>query len=281
MLSVASPKQPVSEVFSNFINETGWSSNAIAAFVGLINPAFGYSAIDTTVNYAEEIRDPESNIPIVLLSVVRIGFVSGFSYLISAFLSMNTYSEILATTTGLPVVEMYRQACGQHGGLALSVLLFIATIPALFDCQIAASRLMWAFERDEALPFSGTLKKVNRRTGVPVQSSLFVGVCLALLGCIYIRNTTAFNAFLSSSIVLNNLTYATPFLINLVRERKHFRRGKFYLGGTFDWIVNIVTCAWVLFTVILFEFPSVRPTTAANMNCTGLILGACLILTAF
>jgi choline transport protein len=280
MVTLSPSKQSASAVFATFINETGWSSNVIAAIVGLINPAFGYAAIDAAIHYAEEVKDPERNIPLALMAILVLGFVSGFSFLVAAFFSVNDYSKILATTTGLPVVEMYRQAAGQAGGLALTLMLTFATVPALFDCQVATARLLWAFARDNALPYSSTLKKVNPKSGVPVQASLLVGVCLALLGCIYIGNTTAFSAFISSGLVLNNLTYATPVVINMLRGRKHFRRGKFHLSGATGWIVNGIMVAWTLFTVIFFEFPTFQPVTPANMNYTCVLLGACVLFTA-
>lgn len=278
MAALSQPKQSATAVFATWINKTGWASNGITACIGLINPAFGYAAIDATIHYSEEVKDPERNVPLSLLAVLGIGFVSGFAFLVNAFFSVSDYDAILASSTGLPVVEMYRQAAGTAGGLGLTLLIFFATIPSLLDCQVATGRLLWALARDNAMPFSSSLKKVNTSTGVPVQASITIGVCLSLLGCIYIGNTTAFSAFISSGLVLNNLTYATPVLVNMLCGRKDFRRGKFHMGGITGWVSNGLMICWVLFTLVFFEFPTFYPVTAANMNYTCLILGACLIL---
>ena len=58
----ASPKQDPSVVFVDFVNASGWS-DGLAAVTGLINPAFGFAAVDATIHYSEEVRDPEKNIP--------------------------------------------------------------------------------------------------------------------------------------------------------------------------------------------------------------------------
>lgn len=279
MLAMSHPKQSAHSLFGEFINETGWKSNAIAGMTGLITPAFGYAAIDASIHYSEEVKDPERNIPRSLLAVLCIGFVSGLAYILALFFSVPDIASTFSTPSGFPLAEMYKQACGETGGIALTILIFFATVPALLDCQVATARLLWALARDDALPFTNILKRVNKKTQVPVEASVVVGISIALLGCIYIGNTTAFNAFIASGLVLNNLTYATPVVINMLQGRKNFRRGKFSLHGATGWIVNGLMVVWTLFTVIFFEFPSAMPVTAANMNYTCLLLGACLIFT--
>ncbi|KAF5240691.1 hypothetical protein FAUST_4217 [Fusarium austroamericanum] len=281
MLAMSKSKKPATTVFATWINETGWDNNIIAALVGLLNPAFGFVAIDAVVHFSEEIKDPETNIPRALGAVLLFGFVSGFAFITATFFCIQDTAKVLAPATGVPIVEIFTQATSQAGGLGLTLLLFFSTVPALLDCQMATSRLLWALARDNALPFSTSLQKVNSRLGVPVHASIAVGVSLAMLGCIYLGNTTAFNAFISSSIVLNNLTYAVPICLNMLQGRKTFRRGKFHLPGISGWIVSIVTCCWILLTVIFFSFPSSWPVTPANMNYTSLLVGACALFSSF
>jgi hypothetical protein len=50
--------------------------------------------------------------------------------------------------------------------------------------------------------------KVSSRTGTPLNAQLCVGTIIALLGCIYLGSTTAFNAMMSSAVyVVLTLTY--------------------------------------------------------------------------
>ncbi|KEF54111.1 uncharacterized protein A1O9_09906 [Exophiala aquamarina CBS 119918] len=278
VLATSSHKASAKDVFQTFINQSGWSSNGIAACIGLINPSFGFAGFDAAIHYAEEIKNPSIAIPRALISLVGINFVTGLFFFISIFFSVTNYDAVLATTTGLPLAEMYRQAGGLGVGVGLTFVVFIAGIPAMFDIFIATVRLTWAFARDNGLPFSDRLATVNAKLGVPLWAAVAIAVIEILLGVVYIGNTTAFSAFISSSLILNNLIYVVPILVNMVQGRQAVVYGPFRLKGIFGWLCNSIVCCWILFTVIFFQFPFFRPVTPANMNYTVVILMATVIL---
>src|SRR5690606_36175679 len=68
VLAKASPKQDAKFVFATFSNETGWESGVIAFLVGLINPNWSFSCLDSATHLAEEVAKPERVIPIAILS---------------------------------------------------------------------------------------------------------------------------------------------------------------------------------------------------------------------
>ncbi|KAK6407708.1 polyamine transporter tpo5, partial [Oleoguttula sp. CCFEE 5521] len=47
--------------------------------------------------------------------------------------------------------------------------------------------------------------------------------------------------------------------------------------GKFSYLVNIWACLWTLFVSIIFLCPTVRPTTAENMNYAVVFLSAILV----
>lgn len=278
VLSKSSPKASTKEVFAQFTNESGWSSNGIAACIGLINPAFGYAGFDSAIHFAEEVRRPSYAVPRALLAVVAVNFLTCLFFIISLFFSVTDIDAVLATQTGLPIAEMYRQAGGEAVGVGLTLVVFIAGVPAFLDIFIATVRLNWSFARDHALPFSKSLSQVHPKLGIPLWSTILIAIVQLLLAVIYIGNTTAFSAFLSSSLVLNNMTYIMPVLVNMLQGRKALVPGPFQLKGVFGWVCNIIMCLWILFTLIFFEFPFVRPITKANMNYTVVVLSSTIIL---
>ncbi|KAK6379065.1 hypothetical protein LTS17_006769 [Exophiala oligosperma] len=278
VLAKSSPKASAKQVFATFINQTGWSSNGIAACIGLINPAFGFSGFDAAVHFAEEVRHPSMAIPRALLAVVGVNCITCLFFIISLFFSVTNYEAVLTTNTGLPIAEMYRQAGGQAVGIGLLLVVFFAGVPAFFDIFIATVRLNWALARDNALPFSKTWAKVNEKLGIPLWSTVLTAVIQLLLALIYIGNTTAFSAILSSSMVLNNLTFIVPVLVNMCQGRRAAKLGDFRLGKALGWTSNIVMCGWTLFTLIFFEFPFVLPVNKVTMNYTVVVLSSTVIL---
>jgi len=92
--------QDVKFIFATFTNNTGWSQSGIAFLVGLVNPNWGFSCLDTVIHIAEEVHQPERIIPIGIIGTVVIGFVTAFTFAISSMFSLNNFDAIVNTATG-------------------------------------------------------------------------------------------------------------------------------------------------------------------------------------
>lgn len=130
-----------------------------------------------------------------------IAFVTGLTYLLSLMYSVQDYSSLASTQTGLPLAEIFRQATQTRGGaFALTFMLWVALGPCMLGSQLSTGRVFWAFARDGGLPFSRIWAKVNPHFETPFNAQLCVGIITALLGCIYLGSSTAFNAMMSSAV---------------------------------------------------------------------------------
>lgn len=109
-----------------------------------------------------------------------IAFVTGLTYLLSLMYSVQDYSSLASTQTGLPLAEIFRQATQTRGGaFALTFMLWVALGPCMLGSQLSmlmlpptpppnpsysavnltshalgTGRVFWAFARDGGLPFS-------------------------------------------------------------------------------------------------------------------------------
>ena len=72
-------------VFVHAVNNTGWPSKGIAFIVGLVNPAWAFSCLDSVTHLSEETAHPERDVPRAVLSTVGIGFVTSFTFLLPCF----------------------------------------------------------------------------------------------------------------------------------------------------------------------------------------------------
>ncbi|QRV80420.1 amino acid permease [Ceratobasidium sp. AG-Ba] len=133
--AVSEIKQPASFVFATFINETGWTNNAIAFIVGLISPAWCFGALDVATHLAEEIHQPERMIPKSILCTVLVGLVSAVTYCVAMFFSLSDYTSVVNSPTGVPILELYYQSMKHRfAGAAVLQVLFILTG---FGCFVA------------------------------------------------------------------------------------------------------------------------------------------------
>jgi choline transport protein len=192
--------------------------------------------------------------------------------------SVQDYAALSTTNTGLPLAELFRQVTQSAGGaFGLTYILFIALGPCVISSQLSSSRVLWAFARDSAMPFSSVWARVSKRFGIPFNSQLLVASANAALGCIYLGSSTAFNSMLGAAVTINNVAYLIPIATNMLTGRANMHKGVFHMGN-WGWLVNGVTVAWLVFAIIFFSFPYNMPVTVQNMNYTCVVVGGLPIL---
>lgn len=63
-------------------------------------------------------------------------------------------------TVSLQMAQIYYDALGKQGAMGFIAFLFIVQYLMGYSITIAASRQMWAFSRDGALPFSSFFRRI-------------------------------------------------------------------------------------------------------------------------
>lgn len=264
--------QTANFVFVEFSNGTGWSSSAIAFIVGLINPNWSFSCLDAATHLAEETLSPQTDIPKAIIGTVIIGFITSLLYSISMFFCIRNLDAIMASTTGSPIMDIYRQALNSKAGATgLSCLILFTAI----GCNIAShtwqARLCWSFSRDRGLPGSRYWTRINPRTGAPVNAHIMSCAWCAVIGCIYMGSTTAYNSLVIGCILFLLLSYLVPVVFLLIKGRDNIPHGPFWMGKI-GYACNLVLIFWAIFTTIFYSFPAVMPVTAGNMNYVSVVI---------
>lgn len=260
-------------VFVEFKNSTGWSSAGIAFIVGLINPNWSFSCLDSASHLAEEVYQADRVIPIAILGTVTIGLVTALTYSMAMFFSVTNLDQIIDHGTGLPILDIFYQALqSKVGALCLGTLILLTGFGCTISCHTWQARLCWSFSRDNGLPFSKYLSIIDPNLGVPLNAHLFSSLVVAILGCLYLASSTAFYSMVVGCITFLLLSYLVPTFCLLYRGRNNIRHGCFWLGklGLF---ANLMTIAWTVFALVFFSFPSGMPVTAGTMNYVCVVYG--------
>ena len=222
---------------------------------------------------------PSRNAPLAIAITLTIAFITGLTYLIALMFSVQDYAALATTNTGLPLAELFRQVTQSAGGaFGLTFILFIALGPCVVSSQLSTSRVLWAFARDGAMPWSSTWAKVSAKFNVPFNAQLLVTAVVAALGCLYLGSSTAFNSMLGAAVTVNNIAYLIPIATNLLTRRKNMYKGTFHMGSWKGWLVNGVTVSWLVFAIVFFSFPYSMPVSTQSMNYTCVVVGALPIL---
>ncbi|KAJ5836300.1 Amino acid/polyamine transporter I [Penicillium robsamsonii] len=263
-------------IFASLQNNSGWSSNAMAFIVGLINPNFAFAALDSATHLAEETPDPARNVPKAIIFTVVIGFITSFPFTCMLMYTLTDLTAVINTPTGVPLVELFRIAFRSDS--AALVAISIVTVTYFFSLppqQAYQARLCWAFSRDRGLPFSRLWSQIHPTSHVPLYAHLLCVCIVCLLGLLYTVSTTAFNSLITGVITFPYLTYLAPCIFSLLRGDEQ-PRGPFNVG----WLGNlskIITVACCLFAIIMYSFPYQMPVSVSNMNYITVIYGVALI----
>ncbi|KAK0886716.1 hypothetical protein LTR02_017889 [Friedmanniomyces endolithicus] len=170
------------DVFFTFRNGGGWAS--IGAAVSLtatvpLSSAIGYDCI----------------FHLGLATVLVIGFsVDDVDALLSTPLSQSG-------PVG-PVIQMFATAIvSRPWTTAVSIMLIATLIPCCINSDTAASRQLWAFAEDGALPNSAWIQKVDEKNAVPSNALMLTLIAPIGLSLLNLGSPTALNAIISLVIV--------------------------------------------------------------------------------
>ena len=273
------PHATSAAVWTDWSSDLGYTSEGFVFVMGMLNGAYGVGAIDAVTHLSEEIPHPEVNVPRAIAAEMIIGFVLGLSYLITIFYSINDIDALFTAGGTFPITKVYLQATSSPAGaVGLTVLLFVPNLIAGIGCQLTASRTLWTLARDRATPFPNTLSHVSKKHRNPVAAQLATTILVTVLGCIYVGNTTAFNAFVGAFVVFSIASFVAALLPHLLTRRRHIQPGPFYIKGVWSDVFLVIACAYIIIFIVIFCFPFSLPVTAASMNYTSLIFGGVSIL---
>ena len=97
-----------------------------------------------------------------MIGAIAINGTLGLAITIAILFCMGNIDDALASPTGFPFIEIFYSSTSSVGGATAmtSIIVFLSVI-ATVNSLLSASRQMWAFARDNALPFSHILSRVD------------------------------------------------------------------------------------------------------------------------
>lgn len=280
-LAVTGPKSSASFVFTeSFFGLSGWSNHAVQWCLGLLSSTAVLTGFDGVIHLSGEVKDAPSKVPQSMVLSVIINAVLAFAFIMVLLFFIGDPMAALGTATGYPVIEIYLQATGSTAGATvLTYFIIVPLIVSNFSVLASVTRLVWAFARDNRLPFSSFFSAIHPTLRVPIRAlGLVVAICI-LIGLITIGNTAAFFAIISLSAISLYISYL--FLISFFLLRKLGGRHPLYRPfklGRLGIPINIFAVCWCIFVIIWLPFPPILPVTAANFNYGGPIMAAVIII---
>lgn len=215
---------------------------------------------------SDETRDAARSAPRGILYAIGAAAIVGFAFLVSVnFCVQDFQTQIIDTDISPAMTKVFLDGVGYRWTVVFTTIIMGAMFFSGSALTLGSSRMVYAFARDGATPFSKYLSTVNQKTKTPIYAVWFNVAFAVVVGLLYIINETAFNAIVSVNTIASSMAYFIPIALKLTVARKVFKRGPFHLGPFSD-IINLISLCWILLTSVLFVCPTEYPVTPDNMN---------------
>jgi amino acid transporter len=205
--------------------------------------------------------------------------ILGFLMLLTMCFALGDIESIISTPTGFPHIQIIFDATQSVTGT--TILSSITVIMAIFGCVnnvATCSRQLFAFARDNGIPFGAFLSYVQPGWDIPL-NSVFVSFAIAsALSLINIGSSVAFNSIAS----LGTCALLSSYIISiscifLKRWRKEtLLPSRFNLGKAGIWI-NGLSVAYLSVAFVFAFFPLFPRPPADLMNWNILIYGVVIV----
>lgn len=207
-------------------------------FTGTFLAVYAFLGFEDMVNVAEEVKEPERNMPSgIILSLI----ISTALYFMVAFVTVMVISPEVLQHSKAPLAMVYEEATGDKPVIISIISLFAVVNGALIQI-IMSTRILYGMSRQAWLPH--IFSEVNRKTRTPLFATFLVTALLLiaalLLPLVTLAKATSFLLLIVFGLV--NLA-----LISVKRKQPYVENIRMYS------IVVPVLGALLSFGLLLFE----------------------------
>ena len=230
------------------------------AFIG-----WSFVGFESAGAIAEEVHEPRRNLPkavIFSLSFIAVVVIYSSLAIILAIPDMSAVTSAPDDPNHVadPVYSTLTAALGSGIAKPVEVLFVIGFLASFLALQTSASRVIWAYARDEALPASHLLARLSKGQKQPV---IAITVTTVIGAALFLLSNASPNIYL---LMVNFTTggFFLAFLFPLVgalvvQLRGTWRPGPFTLGRG-SLLVTVLAVVWAAFEFLNISWP--RPVNA-------------------
>ncbi len=269
--------------FDAFKGLSGFEVPFYVFLLGLLVAQYTFTGYDASAHVTEETLNAAVSGPKGIVTSIWVSWIAGFVLLIGVSIAIphfghglvvniagTKYSTYGAFAGGVPWGNIFVYATGK----VLGELLVLVVIGAQFFCGIASitanSRMIYAFSRDGAVPFSNYWHHVSKKRRVPVHSAWFGAVgAFTLVTPALLPGATggvSYAAVTSIAVIGLYVAYLIPVFLRRINGQAFvpgpWKLGRF--GPLFGWVAIV----WVVFICILFMLPTFATVNADTFNYT-------------
>lgn len=266
----------------SYLAHVGYTTRADGSLpLGFVNALilgmWTFTGYDASAHVSEETHDPARRAPRGIVSAVTVSAIAGFALAAALTLAIRDLDAVARDSA--PPLAILRGAFGERAGNALMGFVVLAMWFCGLSSVTSASRMLFAFARDEGVPGWRSLRAVSPRWKTPVAATVLATLApLVLVALTAPFSDAVFLAVASLATTGLYVSYAIPIALGAIarRRRAWIHEGPWNVGR---WGVPIAwgATAWSVFVLVACSLP---PNGAAGLLLAGTVttLGAFYML---
>jgi amino acid transporter len=248
-----------SDVFTKRINNSGFGGHMYWFYVlplGLLLTQYTITGLDASAHISEETHGAAESAPKGVWRSVFYSALIGWIVLLAITFAASDPAKVSAG--GGTVFAVFENSMSTPW---VEFILIICTIGQFFcgmSCMTSASRMMYAFSRDGAVPGWRMWSRVNQRR-IPFNAVMIVAFIAMLITLPALKGnkdgvTVAFTAVVSIGVIGLYIAYAIPIFLRW-RMGDAFEAGPWTLGDKYKWMAPIAVVEVLIIVVVYLNLP--------------------------
>lgn len=216
-----------------------------AAVVGLFT-CYGFEACG---DVAEETPNPGLGIPKAMRMTIYVGMGASVFVCLALILSLPDITRVVNGSVANPIEAILMTAFGPIGAKLVVVVVMVSFLSCILSMQAAASRLVYAYARDEMMMGSAWLARLSARTHVPTRALVLSGLIAALILVLGMFFQDAVATIVSFAVIGIYAAFQMVVAGAIWARLKGWKpAGRFKLGA-WGMAINIAGLAWGIFAI--------------------------------
>ena len=232
------------------------NGNYLPAFLASSLAAmFCYYGFEACGDVAEETPDASRMIPKAMRMTIYIGGAAATWVCLAFILSIPDMGAVMSGADKDPIVTLLRAAMGEAGFRAVIVVVLVSFISCLLSLQAAASRLIFAYARDQMIFGSKFLSRMSPGHHVPANALIVMGAIPALIALSALWLQDAIATIISFAAIGIYISFQMIVLGALIARAKGWRPAGPFTLGTRGWLVNGLALAYGVSAIVNILWP--------------------------
>ena len=216
---------------------------------------FCYYGFEACGDVAEETPDASRAIPKAMRMTIYVGGFAAMLVCLALVLSVPDVGAALRGDDKDPVATTLRAAMGEWGFRAVIAVVLVSFGSCILSMQAAASRLLFAYARDDMIVGSGRLNKLSPRTRIPTVSLILAGLIPSIIAVsgLWLQNAVA--TIINFAAIGIYVAFMMIVLAALIARMRGWKPAGPFSLGRLGWVVNIAALTYQVLAITDMVWP--------------------------